>query len=323
MKQINELIKQILHAPISQKLVERLITTPAIRSALEKHWDLTPDTNIDLVEGEKIWKTIHSGINHCVRDKYYTFYKRFSIVASILLLISLGTGIYLLTADHPKETAYVVATGLQRIEMFILPDGTKVKVGPGSKLSYPDRFDGERRLVNLEGQAFFEVAYDKNKPFVVSTCDMEVTALGTAFELFNYPGNDEIETILLNGKVKIVTGSESNDTRSEQILTPNKKFVYLRSKKTAQILEVDADRYTQWRNKKNPSFNNEQLSVIIPRLEQWFGVQIECPAEIAFQYRYTFTVRDESVENILSLLRFTSPVSFIRKDDVYILRSQK
>lgn len=323
MKQINELIKQILHAPISQKLIEQLFTNPVVRNELEKQWNATPETNKEQIDGDRIWNIIHSAINNRVNNRYFTFYKLYSIAASFLLLLSIGSGILLLTREQTKETVFVVATGLQRFETCTLPDGTKVKIGPGSKLSYPDHFDGKTRLVSLEGQAFFEVAHNKNKPFIVSTSDMEVTALGTAFELFNYPKNDKIETILLNGKIKIMTGSESTSIISEQILTPNKKFVYSRSNKQIQIFNVDADRYTQWRDKKNPSFNNEQLSVIIPRLEQWYGIQIECSAEIASQYRYTFTIRDESAENILNLLRFTSPVRFTKKDDVYILKASK
>ena len=99
-----------------------------------------------------------------------------------------------------------MASGVRCIEPVSLSDGTTVRMGPNSQLIYPKSFDGKTRDVELKGQAFFDVAKDRERPFTVHTKNMDVTALGTAFEVFNYDSESKLETILLNGKVKIGLG---------------------------------------------------------------------------------------------------------------------
>ena len=76
-------------------------------------------------------------------------------------------------------------------------------MGPGSRLTYPASFSGKTREIRLDGQAFFDVAKNREKPFIVHTEDMSVEALGTAFELFSYNMENKMEAILLNGKIKV------------------------------------------------------------------------------------------------------------------------
>ena len=95
---------------------------------------------------------------------------------------------------------YVMASGVRCIEPVSLSDGTTVRMGPNSQLIYPKSFDGKTRDVELKGQAFFDVAKDRERPFTVHTKNMDVTALGTAFEVFNYDSESKLETILLNGR---------------------------------------------------------------------------------------------------------------------------
>ena len=114
-----------------------------------------------------------------------------------------------------------MASGVRCIESVSLSDGTTVRMGPNSQLIYPKSFDGKTRDVELKGQAFFDVAKDWERPFTVHTKNMDVTALGTAFEVFNYDSESKLETILLNGKVKIGLGGPNVKNRREVILNPN------------------------------------------------------------------------------------------------------
>ena len=191
-------------------------------------------------------------------------------------------------------------------------------MGPNSQLIYPKSFDGKTRDVELKGQAFFDVAKDRERPFTVHTKNMDVTALGTAFEVFNYDSESKLETILLNGKVKIGLGGPNVKNRREVILNPNEMLVFDKQANTVRVKTVNAEEYSGWRNGVL-SFENERLSMILTRLEPWFGRKIKCPKEIAEKYRFTFKVRDESLERILFMLSNTSPIKYREKDNEYEL----
>ena len=114
---------------------------------------------------------------------------------------------------------YVVSSGIQNMESVSLPDGTKVQMGPGSRLTYPASFSGKTREIRLDGQAFFDVAKNREKPFIVHTEDMSVEALGTAFELFSYNMENKMEAILLNGKIKVSVGDKETNQMKEYFVS--------------------------------------------------------------------------------------------------------
>ena len=133
-----------------------------------------------------------------------------------------------------------MASGVRCIESVSLSDGTTVRMGPNSQLIYPKSFDGKTRDVELKGQAFFDVAKDRERPFTVHTKNMDVTALGTAFEVFNYDSESKLETILLNGKVKIGLGGPNVKNRREVILNPNEMLVFDKQANTVRVKTVNA-----------------------------------------------------------------------------------
>lgn len=182
-------------------------------------------------------------------------------------------------------------------------------------MTYPARFSGKTREITLDGQAFFDVAKNREKPFIVHTEGMSVEALGTAFELFSYKVENKMEAILLNGKIKVSVADKETDQMEEYFVSPDEKILVDRQtgKITKQI--VDADKYTAWRKQKMLSFENEKLSMIIPRLEQWYGRKVMCQKDLADKYRFTFKVRDESLEKILMLIQLSSPLKYKEIED--------
>ena len=94
------------------------------------------------------------------------------------------------------------------------------------------------------------------------------------------------------------------------ILSPDEKIVHDRWADSTYIQPVDADKYTAWRKQKILSFENEKLSMIIPRLEQWYGRKVMCQQDLADKYRFTFKVRDESLERILFIMGESSPLGY-------------
>lgn len=305
------ILKKLLNDNLTSDERDRLNEGVPFSSVLEKQWTSAPDcATHDNADSQRIWSEIKGEVWDRKESTRFFFYKIYSIAASVLLILGIGALTWLWMSKPQDATMFIVYSGIQNIKSLQLPDGSTVQLGPGSKLIYPSEFEGHEREVQLEGQAFFDVHKDARHPFVVKTNDMKVTALGTAFEIYSYNLNNNVEAILLNGKIKI--NAQVNQSKAELILQPNEKLTYSRDTHKMIVEAVDASKYSDWRKQGILSFENEKLSMIIPRLEQWYGRKIMCEKDIANQYRFTFKVRDESLERILYILNSSSPVKYTK-----------
>lgn len=313
------LLKKWMSGRWDKEEEKRFLCHPAVEREMRSQWEKADETiSRDLDREKRIWKKIENRTGRQAENRFMRFYRITAIAASLLLLIGIGMWMYQETR-RPSLYTYVVTSGIRCIEPVALPDGTQVRLGPNSRLTYPQSFDGENREVELTGQAFFSVAKNKDKPFIVRTPNMDVTAIGTAFEVFNYTYENKLETILLEGKVKVDVEDPVTTKRQAVFLTPDEMLVYDKQNNRVQVKPVDAGVYSAWREKGILTFENERLSRILSRLEPWFGQKIKCSKEIAEKYRFTFKVRDESLERILFILSNASPVKYRTTDDGYEL----
>lgn len=304
------LLKRLMHDALDEEERQRLLYDPSVEKLMHTQWEENTDINDrNSSVGKGVWEKVVHRIDKPAISYRLSIYKIIAIAASFLLLLGIGSTLYWKN-EQSEQYMYVVASGVRCIESVLLPDGTEVRVGPNSRLTYPSDFKGETRDVKLIGQAFFNVAKDKEKPFTVHTDNMDVTALGTSFEVFNYDYENKIETILLEGKVKVGLGNPDSKQRKEVMLTPDEMLIYDKEANTVRVKNVNAESYSGWKNQGILSFENARLSTIISRLEPWYGRKIKCPEEIAEEYRFTFKVRDESLERILFILNNSSPVKY-------------
>lgn len=304
------LLKRLMQDALDEEERQRLLYDPSVEKLMHTQWEENTDINDrNSSVGKGVWEKVVHRIDKPAVSYRLSIYKIIAIAASFLLLLGIGSTLYWKN-EQSEQYMYVVASGVRCIESVLLPDGTEVRVGPNSRLTYPSDFKGEARDVKLIGQAFFNVAKDKEKPFTVHTDNMDVTALGTSFEVFNYDYENKIETILLEGKVKVGLGNPDSKQRKEVMLTPDEMLIYDKEANTVLVKDVNAESYSGWKNQGVLSFENARLSTIISRLEPWYGRKIKCPEEIAEEYRFTFKVRDESLERILFILNNSSPVKY-------------
>lgn len=152
-----------------------------------------------------------------------------------------------------------------------LSDGSKVLLNAGSRFAFPQSFKGKYREVHLDGEGFFEVSKNKEHPFIVSTPKINVTVLGTKFNLSAYSPDNICETVLLEGKVEI---QEKGKVFNETIeLMPNQKAIY--SGDTKQLTKSnipDASLYITWINGWY-NFSNEKLDRVLGKLERFYNVK--------------------------------------------------
>ena len=196
----------------------------------------------------------------------------------------------------------------------MLADGTKVYLNSGTVLRYDNRFGKQNREIELAGEAYFEVARNEKNPFIIYTSDVEVRVLGTKFNVMAYPDEPSIETTVTEGTVNVKerTGEQS------LIITANQKASYTKTKKTLVSSVVNPVTFTSW--KENILyFDNENFENVISKLERWYDVSIHLEGKDSIDDRFTLTVKNESLKEVLDLISLTTPLRYkIQDDDVTI-----
>ncbi len=193
------------------------------------------------------------------------------------------------------------------VTKVILPDGSEVWLNAQSELTYPVRFTGKERRVELSGEAYFKVVADRQNRFNVVTSDsIIVSAYGTEFNVNAYPNESEYQVTLAEGSVDVTVETERSVTTE---LSVGQKIVLSRS--TGQISVMEADTYvdTAWKDGKMV-FRRENLEVIVQKLSRKFGVAIHLEGDVLKEYEYTATFTDETLEDILELLKRSAPITY-------------
>lgn len=186
-----------------------------------------------------------------------------------------------------------------------LYDGTKVWLNSGTIFKYPAVFNGNKRNVFVDGEAYFEVAKDKANPFIVSSGSMEVKVTGTKFNVYSYPGEDMISATLEEGSVSIaMKGSEKSYK-----LNPGEQFKFVKSTNTAHLLKVDTRLYTSWRD-NILKFENAPLSEILKKMERWYDVKFVIDENLDTSERYTTSIKTESLREMLRVLSLTTEMKY-------------
>lgn len=181
-----------------------------------------------------------------------------------------------------------------------LPDGTRVWLNAASSLKYPASFYAlKQRSVELTGEAYFEVAKDKTKPFLVKSKGQEVEVLGTHFDVNAYPDEQSIKTTLMEGSVKL--NGQLTLKPGEQSVLSDGKF---------NVKEVNAIDAADWKNGEFV-FNNEPLTSIMKKVARWYGVEIVYTNDLGKVPTFSGSVsRSENISSVLNMLAETSNVRF-------------
>ena len=153
-----------------------------------------------------------------------------------------------------------------------LPDGSRAYLNAGSRLIYPFVFEKDKREVLLIGEGFFEVKHNNNVPFIVRTNEIEIEVMGTEFNVTAYPSDNIIETVLVNGKVKVKRNG-FHLLNNEYVLKPNQRAAYNKQKSETNISTVDVMNYVSW-HKGYLNFEASDLSRIIKKLERYYNIRI-------------------------------------------------
>jgi hypothetical protein len=193
-----------------------------------------------------------------------------------------------------------------KIFKIILSDGTKVWLNADTKISFPQKFldTEDTRTVVLDGEAFFEVAHNKEQPFIVKSNDLEIEVLGTRFNVSSYASSDQISTTLVEGSVKI---NNSKDSIAGIILKPSYQAAFNKDTEKLEAFKVNTTDFTAWMNNK-VLFRNEAFKDLILKFERAYNVSIVNQIPELENERFTGEFDKESIEDIIKT--FSSRLDF-------------
>ncbi|WP_099462984.1 FecR family protein [Parabacteroides provencensis] len=250
---------------------------------------------------EKITKEINLGKK--------SFHLRW-IVAAASVAFLLGLSIPYLTKSMSENTVpiaaqtVVVAPSGQK-SYTLLPDGTKVWLNSDSKLTYSTSYNTKERLVYLEGEAYFDVVRNEKLSFIVKTGIVDVKVLGTEFNVSAYSTNDIIQVALIRGSIKL---ESAHNASLLAMLKPGEKAEVKRSGLHCSVLSCDVDTESSWRLNKL-CFEGAYVYDVFQKVERWYGVKFNILNENK-EYRYWFTLKTESLTELLQLINKITPIEY-------------
>lgn len=291
------------------------------REWMDREWDVT-SADIDLTLQQKLFRQIKEEVDlktkaaSPVKDNKLRnlFLFTLRIASVIILLLTTGFSVYYYTKKQMAMPDMIVSVEKGQKANVVLPDGSKVAVNSDSRLTYGSRFNEKERVIMLEGEAYFEIAPDEKRPFIIETNELKVRALGTSFNVKSYEEENNASAVLMTGRVEVASG------RDCLILNPNERILFDKhtGSMTKSIVE-DADAFVNWRYNKL-TFNGETFESIVYTLERYYNIRIIFETESLKKYRFTGTTANTSLESILQIFSLTSPLSYEVKDSTIILR---
>lgn len=197
---------------------------------------------------------------------------------------------------------------------FSLPDGSRVWLNRESRLRYRGRMNGRRRVVEVEGEVFFDVAKDARRPFTVRTDDMNITVLGTKFTVSAYPRR-HVSAYLEEGSIK-VKGKDFPET----YLEPGQGISFNDSTLHWTKSTVNIANHTSWINPELV-FSNETLGNIIENLEHRYNISIFCPDEnLCKKVRLSMKIREESIDEVMDAIASLTGTSCSRNGYQFVIK---
>ena len=236
-------------------------------------------------------------------------------------------------ASVPLQNEQIASRGART--KLQLPDGSQVWLNSETKLTYPDKFDESSREVRLEGEAYFDVVKDANRPFVVHTSGIDIHVLGTDFNVKSYASEPTIETTLIRGRVEIV--QQNRPDAEPKILRPHMKAIYLKPvvtetkaadikpsinkspMKAAMVLTTlptnmadTSIAETYWVYNKLV-FDGEKFIEIAEKMGRWYNVKIKFKSDKVANTALHVSFTYETLEQALEALRISEKFIYTRE----------
>lgn len=268
------------------------------------------------------------------------------IAAAVILFLFSIAGYFAGHINNSTQPSFLA--GKSQYHQIVVPDGEKSRlelsdgsilwINAGSVVKFPISFSSESRDIWLDGEAYFEVAKDRQRPFLVHTNDVDVRVYGTKFNLKAYNKEDIFEATLIEGRVSLETRDIFNNTKEKVFLEPNQKAIYLKRKpkeisnEISKVVSepvlpkkfmiskpVSVESAISWREGRLEFFE-ETLENIAIKLERRYGVVIQMEDKEIRKIRYSGVLKKVSIEQALKAIQMTTDISYEIHDNNVIIK---
>ena len=260
----------------------------------------------------------------------YTLFYR---IAASIAILALAVGAYWLTksvsvapiqVSHATETRYVVNTS-KTILRQLLPDGSVVWLQPGSEMNYPAAFSPTERTLQLKGEAFFSIARDPSKPFLITSGNVLTRVLGTSFNIRAYDNAPSIEVSVMTGKVSVNIQDSANTAQvdaSSVSLVAQQRARYVKAQHRLEKQEGrDLPELDIWKS-TTFIFDNEPLRNVLPLLNKKFSVHIETENKALMNCLLRADLSNLNLPDILEMLSLSVDATYELEGNTIRLRGQ-
>ena len=239
-------------------------------------------------------------------------------IAAILILAVLVTGLYFTFSPGSQKIPSDYATVLSQQKTVLLADGTNVILNAQSKLSVDSDFNLDSRIVYLEGEAFFDVTENPEKPFIEKTVrGLVVRVLVTTFIVKSYAKDESVETTLVTGKVQLFTGNESTPVAE---LSPEQKVTFNKKSRSVEVENVKPEIITSW-SQGVLMFEKTSIITALHSIERWYDVRFEIIDDKVASYSFSGKIKkDSNINEVLSIIEASSPIKYEYHEDKKIIR---
>lgn len=185
-----------------------------------------------------------------------------------------------------------------------LPDGSKVWLNSGSSIRFPTAFIGKERVVELKGEAYFDITENKKMPFIVRTNkSMDIKVLGTQFNVMAYDDEKSINTTLVEGSVQILKESGT------AFLEPGQAAILNKGTGKIKVAEADIDEAVAWKNGYF-IFSNENIESIMRKVSRWYNIEVDYQGNLSNKDFVGAISRDKNISELLKMLELTGAIHF-------------
>ncbi|MDR1623829.1 MAG: DUF4974 domain-containing protein [Tannerellaceae bacterium] len=275
---------------------------------------INPDTERRMLENIRsrtdYGATLHAPANRKNRNARLHLRKTSAIAAILLPAVMLcAAWLYL----KPRQGAsFEVSANKGEKASLTLTEGTTVAINSDSKITLPNDYNRKNRFLKLEGEAYFDVKHNPEKPFIVECEDIKIRVWGTSFGIKAYGNENHISIVLNTGKIQLTTPKEKIE------MAPDERVLYNKTTQRATREKVNADDYTGWRQNRL-RFENESLETIMQTISRMHNIDIVFESPHLTEMRFTGTIDNTSIKSVLEAIMLTSSINYRSNNGIIYL----
>ena len=286
-------------------------------------WEKNLDKDTIPAEGKETWNKIRDNLLQKGYKEWQVsrrIQNVFRYAAIFLLLVSIGSFTYIYF-DKPEENPDLttkIMTDKGQISRVALPDGSFAWLNYGSEISYSNNFGIENREIFLNGEGYFMVTKNKKLPFIVDCESIKVKSLGTSFNVSSNEGMNNVEVVLESGLIEL---NRLDNESFREIITPGTLAILGKNENTYSEKDINTTKFTSWRM-GIINIYNQSMEKTVERLELRYNQKFRVEEEVK-NFHYTFTIRNESLEDIIKLMESITPVKAVQENEVIVFELDK